>query len=201
MSRLKLILLLAIPVMAGIVVGLWLSQRLAPPDAANPYAAVGGDFTLQSADGPVSLHDFRGKVVMVYFGYTSCPDICPTSLTMMAGAMKLLTPEEREQVRGIFISVDPERDRPQGMKEYAAYFHPNFIGVVGTPEETAEIAGRYGVYYKKAPYDESAMGYGVDHSSTVYVVGRDGQVVDQVMHGATPEKIAASLRRALARSH
>jgi len=197
-SRLKVALLLTVPVLAGIVVGLWLNQRLGVPEQANPYATVGGDFTLQSADGPVSLHDFRGKVVLVYFGYTSCPDICPTSLTTMAGAMKLLTPEEREQVRGIFISVDPERDRPQGMKEYAAYFHPNFVGVVGTPAQTAEIAARYGVYYKKAPYDESAMGYGVDHSSTIYVVDRQGRVVDQIMHGATPEKVAASLRRALA---
>ncbi len=198
MSRLKVALLLTVPVLAGIVVGLWLNQRLGVPEQANPYATVGGDFTLQSADGPVSLHDFRGKVVLVYFGYTSCPDICPTSLTTMAGAMKLLTPEEREQVRGIFISVDPERDRPQGMKEYAAYFHPNFVGVVGTPAQTAEIAARYGVYYKKAPYDESAMGYGVDHSSTIYVVDRQGRVVDQIMHGATPEKVAASLRRVLA---
>jgi len=197
-SRLKVALLLTVPVLAGIVVGLWLNQRLGVPEQANPYATVGGDFTLQSADGPVSLHDFRGKVVLVYFGYTSCPDICPTSLTTMAGAMKLLTPEEREQVRGIFISVDPERDRPQGMKEYAAYFHPNFVGVVGTPAQTAEIAARYGVYYKKAPYDESAMGYGVDHSSTIYVVDRQGRVVDQIMHGATPEKVAASLRRVLA---
>ena len=199
MSRLKLVLLLALPVLAGLGVGVWLDRAMGPTGDATAEAPIGGDFTLQSADGPVSLHDFRGKVVLVYFGYTSCPDICPTSLTMMASALKLLSPEELAQVRGIFISVDPERDAPQGMKAYAAYFHPNFIGVVGTPAQTAEVAAKYGAYYRKAPYEGSAMGYGVDHSSTVYVVGRDGRVVDQIRHGASPETIAAAIRKALAR--
>ncbi len=198
MSRLKWILLLAIPVVAGLGVGLWLDRMMGPAGSDTmAEAAIGGDFTLQSADGPVSLHDFRGKVVLVYFGYTSCPDICPTSLTTMASALKQLTPAEVAQVRGIFISVDPERDTPQGMKEYAAYFHPNFIGVVGTPAQTAEVAAKYGAYYRKAPYEGSAMGYGVDHSSTIYVIDRDGKVVDQIRHGTSPEALAAAIRRAL----
>ncbi len=194
MSRLKLILLLAIPVLAGLGVGLWLDRTMAP--VTEPEVTVGGDFTLQSADGPVSLKDFRGKVGMIYFGYTSCPDICPTSLTTMASAMKLLSPQERAQVYGIFISVDPARDTPANMKEYAAYFHPSFVGVTGTPQQIADIAAKYGVYYKKAEV-EGAMGYAVDHSSTIYIVDQRGKVVDQIIHGASPESIAASIRKLL----
>ena len=194
MSRLKLILLLAIPVLAGLGVGLWLDRTMAP--VTEPEVTVGGDFTLQSADGPVSLKDFRGKVGMIYFGYTSCPDICPTSLTTMASAMKLLSPQERVQVYGIFISVDPARDTPANMKEYAAYFHPSFVGVTGTPQQIADIAAKYGVYYKKAEV-EGAMGYAVDHSSTIYIVDQRGKVVDQIIHGASPESIAASIRKLL----
>ncbi len=194
MSRLKLILLLAIPVLAGLGVGLWLDRTMAP--VTEPEVTVGGDFTLQSADGPVALKDFRGKVGMIYFGYTSCPDICPTSLTTMASAMKLLSPQERAQVYGIFISVDPARDTPANMKEYAAYFHPSFVGVTGTPQQIADIAAKYGVYYKKAEV-EGAMGYAVDHSSTIYIVDQRGKVVDQIIHGASPESIAASIRKLL----
>jgi protein SCO1/2 len=196
MSRLKLVLLLAIPVLAGLGVGLWLDRTMQPLSPAQTETAVGGDFTLQSADGPVSLQDYRGKVGMIYFGYTSCPDICPTSLTMMSSAMKQLTPQEAAQVYGIFISVDPERDTPANMKEYAAYFHPNFVGVTGTPEQIAEIAGKYGAYYKKAEI-EGSMGYAVDHSSTIYVVDKQGKVVDQIIHGASPESIASAIRKIL----
>ncbi len=196
MSRSKLILLLALPILAGLGVGLWLNQVMAPATDLAPETRVGGDFTLQSADGPVSLADYRGKVGMVYFGYTSCPDICPTSLTMMASAMKLLSPQEQAQVYGIFISVDPERDTPANMKEYAGYFHPNFIGVTGTPPQIAEIAAKYGAYYKKAEI-EGSMGYAVDHSSTIYIIDKNGKVEDQIIHGASPESIAASIRRLL----
>ena len=196
MSRLKLILLFAIPVLAGLGVGLWLDRNMAPIGDGQPEAVVGGDFTLQSADGAVSLKDFRGKVGMIYFGYTSCPDICPTSLTMMSSAMKLLTPRETEQVYGIFISVDPERDTPANMKEYAGYFHPNFIGVTGTAEQVDEIARKYGAYYKKAEI-EGSMGYAVDHSSTIYVIDKQGRVVQQMVHGASPESIAMAIRKSL----
>ena len=196
MSRLKLGLLFAIPILAGLGVGLWLNGIMAPSTALQPEASIGGDFTLQSADGPVSLTDYRGKVGMVYFGYTSCPDICPTSLTTMSSAMKLLSPAEAAQVYGIFISVDPERDTPANMKEYAAYFYPNFIGVTGTPQQIADVARKYGVYYKKAKVD-GAMGYAVDHSSTIYIIDKDGKVADQIIHGASPESIAAAIRKHL----
>lgn len=198
MPRWKLLLVILMSIVVGIGTAFWIDRLLGPVTHDQQTGVAGGDFTLQSADGPVSLHDFAGDVAIVYFGYTSCPDICPTSLTMMASAFKQLSPEELAQVHGIFVSVDPERDTLQGMKEYAGFFHPSITGVTGTPEAVKEIADRYNVIYRKVPIEGSAMGYAVDHSSTIYVVGRKGNVVDQITHGASPEVIAASIRQALA---
>lgn len=116
----------------------------------------GGDFTLQSADGPVSLSDFRGKVVLIYFGYTSCPDVCPTSLGALSAALKQLSPREMDRVQPIFISVDPERDTPGKMVEYVHYFHPKMIGVTGSIEQVRKVADRYGAYFRKAEVKDSS---------------------------------------------
>jgi protein SCO1/2 len=156
----------------------------------------GGDFTLQSADGPVSLKDYRGKVVLVYFGYTFCPDICPTELTNTAAALKLLKPAEAGRVAVLFVSVDPERDTPAHLKEYTAFFHPAMVGVTGTPAEVAAVAKQYGVYYARQK-TESAGGYVVDHSSEVYLVGPDGRLSGRLPHAAPPEKVAAEIRSRL----
>ncbi|MCW8983370.1 MAG: SCO family protein, partial [Gammaproteobacteria bacterium] len=97
----------------------------------------GGGFTLQSVDGPVSLNDFKGKAVLIYFGYTWCPDICPTNLALMSAAFGDLedkNPELMKQIQGIFISVDPERDSPERLKEYTNFFHENIIGITGTKD-------------------------------------------------------------------
>jgi protein SCO1/2 len=110
--------------------------------AARP---AGGDFVLQSAAGPFDTKALRGKVLLVYFGYVNCPDICPASMAAGAAALNALSPAEREKTRMIMVSVDPERDTPAKLKEYAAYFHPAMLGVVGTPAETAVIAKSYGV--------------------------------------------------------
>jgi len=197
MSKLKLALLLLIPVIAGLIVGVWLNKSTAPDPQAQKYAALGGDFTLQSAKGPVSLKDFRGKVGVIYFGYTACPDICPTSLGMIANAFRTLSKDELAQTQGIFISVDPERDTPEVMEKYAVFFHPKILGLTGTPQEIAEVAKKYAVYYKKAKLEGSAMGYGMDHSSAIYIVGKDGHIVDIIAHGSKPSDIAAAVRKAL----
>ena len=197
MNKVKLGLLLLIPVIVGLIVGIWLNKASAPNPQARKYAALGGDFTLQSAKGPVSLKDFRGKVAVIYFGYTACPDICPTSLGMMANAFRSLSEDELEQTQGIFITVDPERDKPEVVGKYAVFFHPKILGLTGTPREIAEVAKKYAVYYKKARLEGSAMGYGMDHSSAIYVVGKDGHIADIIAHGAKPSDIAAAIRKAL----
>lgn len=157
----------------------------------------GGNFTLQRADGtPVKLSDFHGKVVLLYFGYTACPDVCPTSLATTAAALKTLSPEELAQIQPIFISVDPERDNGERLMNYAKYFHPSFIGVTGTAAQLAQVAKQYGVFYRKVD-SNSAMGYLLDHSAQTYLVSKDGKTVTVLPHGTLPDTVAAQLRQLL----
>ena len=145
----------------------------------------------------MALQDFRGKLVLVYFGYTYCPDICPTALAATAEGLKLLTPEELARVAVIFISVDPERDTPARLKEYAEFFHPAIVGVTGSPEELAAIARRYGVFYARQPVETAGGGYVVDHTSDTYVVGADGKLDGKIAHATAPEQVAAEIRKRL----
>jgi protein SCO1/2 len=190
--------LLAVAIALGaLVLGLalfWNPGQSPAPSA--PSVPAGGDFTLQSAHGPVSLKDYRGRVVLLTFGYTSCPDICPTSLAATAEALKLLTPEEARRVAVLFISVDPERDTPARLKEYVAFFHPGLLGVTGSPTEVAEVAGRYGVYYARHQ-GGTAAGYVVDHNSDNYLIGPDGGLKGRIPHAAAPELTVAEIRKHL----
>ena len=158
------------------------------------YKCLGGDFVLQSAKGPVSLADYRGKTVVLYFGYAYCPDVCPTSLGLLSLALRKLTPAELENIQVMFISVDPERDTVDNLKTYAEAFHPNMIGITGSAKEIAAVAKHYGVMYAKVEMPNSALGYSVDHSSRYYVVGKDGAVKKFIEHGTSPEEIVKSLR-------
>lgn len=152
----------------------------------------GGDFKLQSADGPVSLADFRGRVVVLYFGYTFCPDICPSSLAMLAAALRQLTAEELDRLQVLFISVDPERDGLGHLKQYARYFHEKMIGLTGSPEAVKEVADRYGAAYRKA-MEPSGSAYTVDHSANLYLINAEGRLVGQLAHGTPPQEIHAAL--------
>lgn len=193
-------ILLAVAILlAALVLGLAFFWQPELPERPLPVAAApaGGDFTLQSAAGPVALQDFRGKVVLVYFGYTYCPDICPTSLAATAEGLKLLTPEELARVAVIFVSVDPERDTPDRLKEYGEFFHPAIVGVTGTAEEVAAIARRYGVFYARQPVATAGGGYVVDHTSDTYIVGRDGKLDGKIAHATPAEQVAAEIRKRL----
>ena len=193
------ILVVIAGLLAALVLGLALFWMPEMPERALPKAAMaaGGDFTLESASGPVSLKDDRGKLVLVYFGYTFCPDICPTSLASTAEGLKQLKPEEAARVAMIFISVDPERDTPPRLKEYAEFFHPSLVGVTGTPENLAEIAKRYGVFYARQKVETAGGGYVVDHSADTYVVGPDGQLVGKIAHATPPDRVVAEIRKHL----
>ena len=162
------------------------------------YPGMGGDFTLQSAGGDISLKDFRGKIVLIYFGYTSCPDVCPTSLGALAAALKRLNEQEMAQIQPLFISVDPERDDLKKLQQYSQYFHPKMIGATGKLDYLRALAKRYGAYFRKAPVEHSSLGYAVDHSSTIYVVGKDGKLLDMIQHGGSPKRILEHIRKALA---
>lgn len=158
----------------------------------------GGDFTLQAGDKDVSLSDYAGKVVLIYFGYASCPDVCPTSLALLGTGLKKLNGEEIAQVQGIFISVDPERDQGEKLQQYAQHFHPNFVGVTGTIPELKKVARQYGAFFEKSD-SESALGYLVDHTSKSYVIGKDGKLAQLLPHDMTVPEITNAVRQALAK--
>jgi len=189
------ILLLAI--VLGWVVWFWQPAKdQAHQGISLADAPTGGDFTLQSANGPVSLHDLHGKVVLVYFGYTFCPDICPTSLAFTSQALNMLDKNELARTQVLFISVDPERDTLEKLKEYGAFFHPSILGLTGTPQEIATAARLYGASYARQNTG-SAGGYVVDHSASTYVVDPDGKLAATLQHGTPPAEVAKAIRAAL----
>jgi protein SCO1/2 len=191
------ILILGLLAVVSIGIGLWAGMQGQKRDAVEGYSDLGGDFTLTSDQGPVSLEDFRGKVVPIYFGFTHCPDICITSLGNIAAGLELLNEQERADIQPLFITVDPERDDPARVGEYARYFDPGMIGLTGSLEEVTRVAKAHFVIFEKVPLEDSEMGYTMDHSSIIYVVGRDGVIKSLIHHGEKPEGIAETLRRAL----
>lgn len=162
--------------------------------AAN---ATYGELVLDSADGPLRLSDFRGKGVVVYFGYTSCPDICPTTLQTMGAAFDMLTEEEQDRLALVFVSVDPERDELSRLRDYARYFHRNFHGASASPEAVARMAIDWGVQYQKSASPGSAMAYTVDHSTQSFLVDREGRMAREIAHGTTATEVAEMLRTLL----
>lgn len=180
MKRAVMLSVAAVAVAAGLFAGYLLEND----KQVTGYPGFGGDFTLQSADGELSLSDFRGKVVVIYFGYVSCPDACPMTMGKVSAALQQMTPEQRSEVRVILISVDPERDTPQMLANYTGFFGDEFVGVTGTPEQIEKIARSYGVLYQRVDMPNSGLGYTVDHTSSTFIVGRDGIVRYIVAHGS-----------------
>lgn len=186
-------------ILALVLIGVFLFWHPDRGQSTQPVSTLppGGDFTLTSADGKVALADFRGKVTLVYFGYTYCPDICPTSLAATAGGLQMLSAEERARVAMFFVSVDPKRDTPERLKEYANFFDPMIIGMTGTPSAIAEVAARYGVFYSEQAVETAGDGYVVDHSADTYLIGKDGQLLARIAHATPSDKVAALIRQYL----
>lgn len=157
---------------------------------------IGGDFTLQGPGGkPVSLSDYRGKLVLLYFGYTSCPDICPASLSIMQRTMRSLG-EQAGEVQGIFVTVDPERDGGKRLQQYASYFHPDFIGLEGSPEETRKVARQWNVAYQREA-SNSAAGYLISHSDYIYLLDRNGRLAALFNSKSRPAELVTAINTLL----
>lgn len=154
--------------------------------------ALGGPFTLVDQTGrTVTQSDFAGRPLLVYFGFTYCPDVCPTELGTIAAALDAMGPAG-ERVTPVFITIDPERDTPAAMADYVSRFHPRMIGLTGSTEQIAQAARAYRVYYARVrPRDTSD--YLMDHSSFIYFVGPDGRVRSLFRPETTPEAIAAAI--------
>jgi protein SCO1/2 len=139
-----------------------------------------------------SLKDFRGKAVVVFFGFTQCPDVCPTTLHEITEARKLLGPDG-EKVQGVFVTVDPERDTPEILKAYMANFDPSLIALRGTPEQTAAVAKDFKVYYKKVE-GKTPGSYSVDHSAASYIYDPEGRLRLYSRYGSGPQALADDLK-------
>lgn len=205
-SRRALVVFLAGTAILLLGLAAWLGRDMIAPSATSfgsatsgsGTALIGGPFELVDQSGATRTEaDFKGRYMLIYFGYTFCPDICPTSLLSMTRALESLeesAPATAEQIVPIFITVDPERDTVEAMKSYAAHFHPDMVALTGSEEQVAKAAKAYRVYYAKVE-DEAASDYLMDHSSFIYLMGPDGGYVSHFAHNATPDSIAESLER------
>jgi protein SCO1/2 len=164
----------------------------------GPKVSIGGPFTLTDQNGQrVSDADFRGKLEVIYFGFTRCPDACPTSLALIAQAVKKLPADKAKQVQPIFITLDPERDTPKAMGEYVNYFLPGMEGLTGSTEEIADVARAYRVAYQKTKDPNSDQPYTIDHASMIFVMDRKGKFLRYFPPGVTADQLADVLSKAL----
>ena len=182
-------------VLAALLVGCEAAPKFASTDITGATFASQG-FTLTNHLGkPASLSDFRGKVVVVFFGFTQCPDVCPTTLANMAQVMKLLG-KDAERLQVLFVTLDPERDTQELLSRYVPQFHPSFIGLYGDLSATAAAARDFKVFYQKAPLEGG--GYTIDHATSAYLFDPAGRVRLYTQHNAPADALAGDIRQLLA---
>jgi len=157
----------------------------------------GGDFTLRSAEGSLSLKDLRGSVVLIFFGYTSCPNVCPISLVTISNVFSQMSPDELKRTKALFISLDPEKDNLEILKQYTDYFHPNIVGLTDDIKTLTKVAKQYGVKYKKTLVPDSALGYVISHSDDIFVVGPDGKQQKTFPHDTNTVPLLTQIKRLL----
>ena len=160
----------------------------------NVFASLGGEFQLMSQNGLVSLSDFKDKkLVLMFFGYTHCPDVCPISLSNVARGLKGLSKDAASQVQVIMISLDPERDTPSVLAEYVAFFDTSFLGLTGLKEQIDQVVKKYGAVYRVVDLPDSEMKYGVDHSSRLYLINKSGELEKMLYHDSKSEEITQAI--------
>lgn len=194
-------------IMTGLILGsLAAFTMFSPPPAQNAAggqvaatgkALIGGAFELTEPSGKrVTDKDFLGKPLLVYFGFTNCPDMCPAGLQIIGATLDNMG-ADAGRLSAVFISLDPERDTPQVMGEYVKSFHPHIVGLTGSAADIASVAKAYRVYYAKTDPDPATGRYSIDHSGFMYLMNGDGQFTHHFPHTVSVEKLAAALRKAL----
>ena len=158
---------------------------------------LGGDFTLQSSGGPVSLTDLRGSVVLIFFGYTSCPSVCPISLATISYAFNKMNQNDLNRTKALFISLDPERDTLETLKQYTGYFHRNIIGLTDEINILTKVAKQYGMKYEKTLVPKSELGYVISHSSDIIVLDLDGKLSGSFPHDTDSKPLLNHIRHIL----
>ena len=163
-----------------------------------PVLPIGGDFILTDQDGrPFALSSLKGKVVLIFFGYTMCPDACPTTLSKLSSAYARLRDDERARVKAVYITVDPERDTPAVMKEHLTYFGVDATGLSGTVEDTAKVAAQFGAHFEKSS-EKTAAGYLMSHTVSVFGLDRQGRTRLLIDYEAGVDQVAKDIRALLA---
>ena len=142
----------------------------------------------------MSLSQLKGQVVLIFFGFTACPDVCPISLSTISNVFHHLKSEELEKSKALFITLDPERDKVEMMREYTGFFHPNIIGLTGEPRNISDVARLYGVKYRKKSFDRSALGYVINHTADIYLVDTVGMLIQRYPHDVDPDVLIRKIR-------
>ncbi len=173
----------------------YLQLRPTEDDGGTGVASIGGPFRLAAVRRDVSDTEFRGRFMLVYFGYTRCPDACPTALQDIANALDMLAPEARSRVAVLFITIDPEHDTPAVVQDYVSAFDIPITALSGTLEQVAAAARAYRVYYAK--HQKPGGTYDMDHSSIIYLMDKQGRFIGNFTHETPPQAIAAKLRTAM----
>ncbi|MFW3614912.1 SCO family protein [Billgrantia antri] len=175
--------------------GLFGYQQLRQAGSDGPQ---GGPVELPSTQGEFSLSQLEDdQLAVLFFGYTHCPDVCPMSMAVMRQVMQGLDEEQRRRVVPLLVSLDPERDTLVRLAEYVGYFGDNFIGATGSQAQLEELAARYGIIWRRVETPDSAMEYTIDHSSSLYLVDRDGTILQRVLYSPTPHALRAALEQEL----
>lgn len=200
-SRKTLLLALLVGLAAGIMTAVLLVVVPEQPGAVKTETAgkalIGGPFSLLDPSGKrVTDKDFAGRPMLVYFGFTHCPDVCPAGLQVIAAALDRMG-DKAKGITPIFITVDPERDTPEVLGKYVKSFHPEIVGLSGSPEDIAAVTKTYRVYAKKVPDEERPGEYSVDHSSFMYLMNGRGEFVKHFPHSVDAEKLAQELSGAI----
>ena len=196
-SRPKLIAAAVMIIAALAIAALALTQWPTKGPVGSGTALIGGPFTMvNQKNETVTEKDFRGHYTIYFFGYTFCPDVCPTELQVLTAALKELGPDAAKIIP-VFVSIDPERDSPKIIGEYVANFDPRFVGLTGTPEQLAIIAKAFHVYYKKEADPKDAQNYGMDHPSILFLMGQDGKFAKHFPYSTDAKKLASDLKSVL----
>lgn len=199
--RRKLGIAAAAAILLGVIGGSWLwwapqAGKGGPGLRSGLVSSVtiGGPFTLQNGAGEtVTDADFAGRHMLIYFGYTFCPDVCPTELGNIAVALNMLDDKDADQVAPVFITIDPERDTPELMADYVALFHERLVGLTGTRGQIDKVAQQYRIFFRKVE-DPDYTYYLMDHSSFVYLMDDQGGLVSMFAYGTEPENLADTIR-------
>lgn len=177
----------------------YFTKRGSETSTQSSGPSVGGPFTLINHKGEqVTEKDFLGGYMLIFFGYTYCPDVCPTALSNIASVLDMLGEEKAQKITPVFVSVDPARDTPAHLAEYVAFFHPRTVGLTGSEEQIKAAARAYRVYYRKNdPAEGDEQDYLVDHTSIIYLIGPDGKLVTHFSHGTDPQAMAERIGKLL----